>query len=221
MCMKTAFLMANRVLKKEKQMTLFPVGSYLQLSGCESTSHVLQYVAIINGSGTPYDSMADLVTDGTLRRPRGCLLAGHTHYTRKHCYVLLPLQTRWPNTFVRSSPVQISLICSLGIWQILHNAQSFFLSFFLVLSAVDILWLYSSCEWSLVSSNCFERAKIRSAKHIPQHVFTAKRKQNSSSMKYNLKAWHTDECISILSYPQDWKPWLTFLNNVDFSEELF
>lgn len=187
-------------------MTLFPVGSYLQLSCCESTSHVLQYVAIVNGSGTAYDGMADLVTDGTLRRPRGCLLAGHTHYTRKHCYVLLPLQTRWPNTFVRSSPVQISLICSLGIWQILHKAQSFFLSFFLVLRAVDMQWIYSSCEWSLAFPNCFERAKIRSAKHMPQHA--AKRKQNSSSMQYILKAWHTDECISIFSYPQDWKSYI-------------
>lgn len=69
-------------VKVEKQMTLLPVGSDLPLSSCESISHVLQHVLIIGGSGTGYDGMADLVTDGTLRRPRGCLLAGHTRYTR-------------------------------------------------------------------------------------------------------------------------------------------
>lgn len=83
---------------------------------------------------------------------------------------------------------------------------SFFLSFFLVLRAVDMQWIYSSCEWSLAFPNCFERAKIRSAKHMPQHA--AKRKQNSSSMQYILKAWHTDECISTFSYPQDWKSYI-------------
>lgn len=57
-------------------MNLLPV-----CSGSERRSHVLQHVLIIGGSGTGYDGMADLVTDGTLRRPRGCLLAGHTHYT--------------------------------------------------------------------------------------------------------------------------------------------
>ena len=57
-------------------MNLLPV-----CSGSEIRSHVLQHVLIIGGSGTGYDGMADLVTDGTLRRPRGCLLSGHTRYT--------------------------------------------------------------------------------------------------------------------------------------------
>lgn len=69
-------------VKEEKQMTLLPVGSSPLFSGSENTSHVLRHVLIIGGSGTRYDGMADLVTDGTLRRPRGCLLVGHKCYTR-------------------------------------------------------------------------------------------------------------------------------------------
>lgn len=62
-------------------MTLLPVGSCLAARKAEvmcSSASIL----IISGGGAGYDSMADLVTDGTLRRPRGCLLAGHTRYTR-------------------------------------------------------------------------------------------------------------------------------------------
>lgn len=62
--------------------TFLPVSSSLLLSGSKGTSHVLLHVPMVGGSGTEYDGMADLVTDGTLRRPRGCLLTGHTRYTR-------------------------------------------------------------------------------------------------------------------------------------------
>lgn len=73
-----------KYIKKQPQnkLSLLPAGSSLLLAGSERRSHVTQHILIISGSDTRYDGMADLVTDGTLRRPRGCLLTGHTRYTR-------------------------------------------------------------------------------------------------------------------------------------------
>lgn len=63
------------------------------ISGSGSQCHVLQHVLIIGGSGSGYDGVADLVTDGTLRRPRGCLLTWHTRYTRNS--VILSFSVRF------------------------------------------------------------------------------------------------------------------------------
>lgn len=78
------FLQVCEIHKKtnKNKLSLLPVGSSLLLAGSERRSHVIQHILIISGSDTRYDGMADLVTDGTLRRPRGCLLTGHTRYTR-------------------------------------------------------------------------------------------------------------------------------------------
>ncbi len=100
-------------LCKEKQPPL-PVGSSLLLSGSGSRVHVLQHILIIGGSGTGYDGMADLVTDGTLRRPRGCLLTGHTHYTKTLLSSASALDSMTTHSVRASSLICVSLIRLLG-----------------------------------------------------------------------------------------------------------
>lgn len=107
-------LISNRTkLKIEKQMTPLPDGS---CPAVKARSHVcLQHVLITSGRGTRYDGMADLVTDGTFRRPIGCLLAGHTRYTRNTCF-----SSAFTSDMLTRHLHQV-LLCtnmhSLGIWQ--------------------------------------------------------------------------------------------------------